>query len=114
MELGLACKVALVTGGSKGIGFACAALLHEEGARVAICSRSKVNLAAAQASIGNVFTVAADLRRDEDALRVVEAVENEMGPIDILVNSAGAATRHPPDELSPAKWRAAIDATFFT
>jgi NAD(P)-dependent dehydrogenase (short-subunit alcohol dehydrogenase family) len=114
MELGLACKVALITGGSKGIGFACAALLHEEGARVAICSRSKVNLAAAQASIGNVFTVAADLRRDEDALRVVEAVENEMGPIDILVNSAGAATRHPPDELSPAKWRAAIDAKFFT
>jgi len=45
---------------------------------------------------------------------MVDAVEREIGPIDILVNSAGAARRTPPDDLDPAAWHAAMDAKFFT
>ena len=45
---------------------------------------------------------------------MIDAVENRLGPVDILVNSAGAASRTPPDELTPARWRAALDAKFFT
>jgi NAD(P)-dependent dehydrogenase (short-subunit alcohol dehydrogenase family) len=45
---------------------------------------------------------------------MIDAVEREIGPIDILVNSAGAARRTPPDDLDPSAWRAAMDAKFFT
>ncbi|MEA2758924.1 MAG: hypothetical protein QOH65_1537 [Methylobacteriaceae bacterium] len=45
---------------------------------------------------------------------MIDAMEREIGPIDILVNSAGAAKRTPPDDLDPAAWRAAMDAKFFT
>ncbi|MEA2832293.1 MAG: hypothetical protein QOG66_495, partial [Methylobacteriaceae bacterium] len=48
------------------------------------------------------------------AARMIDAMEREIGPIDILVNSAGAAKRTPPADLDPAAWRAAMDAKFFT
>jgi NAD(P)-dependent dehydrogenase (short-subunit alcohol dehydrogenase family) len=67
MDLGLQGKVVLVTGGSKGIGLACAAAFAAEGARVAIASRDAAHLAAAAAKLHaaghGVFTHAADLRR---------------------------------------------------
>jgi NAD(P)-dependent dehydrogenase (short-subunit alcohol dehydrogenase family) len=114
MDLGLSGKAALVTGGSKGIGLACAELLAKEGCRVAITSRDRGNLDAAAKRIGGCFAHAADLIFDEEAARVVDAVEREIGPVDILVNSAGAAKRTPPDDLDAGAWRAAMDAKFFT
>jgi NAD(P)-dependent dehydrogenase (short-subunit alcohol dehydrogenase family) len=114
MDLGLSGKAALVTGGSKGIGLACAELLAKEGCRVAITSRDRGNLDAAAKRIGGCFAHAADLIFAEEATRMVDAVEREIGPVDILVNSAGAAKRTPPDDLDPAAWRAAMDAKFFT
>jgi NAD(P)-dependent dehydrogenase (short-subunit alcohol dehydrogenase family) len=48
------------------------------------------------------------------AERAIDAVEAKLGPIDLLINSAGAAKRTPPDELGPADWRAAMDAKFFS
>ena len=114
MDLGLSGKIALVTGGSKGIGFACAELLAREGCRVAISSRERGNLDAAAARLGGCFVNAADLTSADEAARMIDAVEHEIGPIDILVNSAGAAKRTPPDDLDPAAWRAAMDAKFFT
>jgi NAD(P)-dependent dehydrogenase (short-subunit alcohol dehydrogenase family) len=107
------CRV-LVTGGSKGIGLACARAFLAEGARVAIASRSESNLAAARAALGQVTTVAADLGDAAAARAMVDRVEAELGPIDILVTSAGAARRTPPDELTAAAWRAAMDAKYFT
>jgi NAD(P)-dependent dehydrogenase (short-subunit alcohol dehydrogenase family) len=114
MELGLKGKVVLVTGGSKGIGFACAASFAAEGARIAICSRSRDNIDKASATLKETFGVVADLVDAVAAERVVETVEDKLGPIDILVNSAGAAKRTPPDELSPLVWRDAFDAKFFS
>ena len=114
MELGLKDKVVLVTGGSKGIGLACASSLAAEGARIAICSRSRDNIDKAAARLKGAFGVVADLVDAAAAERVIEAVEARLGPIDILVNSAGAAKRTPPDELKPAIWREAFDAKFFS
>jgi NAD(P)-dependent dehydrogenase (short-subunit alcohol dehydrogenase family) len=114
MELELKGKVVLVTGGSKGIGLACALGFAAEGARIAICSRSRENIDKASAGIKEAFGVVADLVDAVAAARVIETVEDRLGPIDILVNSAGAAKRTPPDELSPAVWRDAFDAKFFS
>jgi NAD(P)-dependent dehydrogenase (short-subunit alcohol dehydrogenase family) len=114
MDLGLSGKTALVTGGSKGIGLACAELLAQEGCRVGITSRDRANLDAAATRVQGCFVHAADLISAEDAARMIDAVEREIGPIDILVNSAGAAKRTPPNDLDPAAWRAAMEAKFFT
>ena len=114
MDLELQGKNVLITGGSKGIGLACAKAFAAEGANVAIASRSETNLSAARSVLPQAFTVAADLVESGDANRVVATVEERLGPLDILVNSAGAARRTPPDELTPSAWRAAMDAKYFT
>jgi NAD(P)-dependent dehydrogenase (short-subunit alcohol dehydrogenase family) len=118
MELNLNNKVVLITGGSKGIGLACARGFLAEGARVAITSRNKDNLEAAKTSIAKdgyvVFTHAADLVDPNAAINLASTVESTLGPVDILVNSAGDAQRATPQELSATHWRAAMDAKYFT
>ncbi len=114
MNLALNGRVALVTGGSKGIGLACAKTLLAEGARVAIVSRDPANIASALAKLPGAEGVAADFGDAASALAAIDEVERRLGAIDILVNSAGAARRTPADELTPADWRAAMDAKFFT
>jgi NAD(P)-dependent dehydrogenase (short-subunit alcohol dehydrogenase family) len=113
MDLGLEGKVVLVTGGSKGIGLACALAFAAEGARIAICSRSRENVDQAGAKLKDALGVVADLADAVAAERVIDTVEDRLGPIDILINSAGAAKRTPPDDLNPAIWREAFDAKFF-
>src|SRR3972149_5888608 len=94
MELGLQGRVALVTGGSKGIGRACAAGLAAEGCRLALCARGAEGLARVAADLGakgaEVLTVAADLAEPGAAGRVVEATVARFGRLDVLVNNAGA------------------------
>jgi len=107
------CRV-LITGGSKGIGLACARGFLAEGAQVAITSRSEANLSNARTSLGQVLTVAADLADAAAARGMIDRVEAELGAIDILVTSAGAARRTAPDDLNPGAWRAAMDAKYFT
>jgi len=118
MDLGLKNRVVLITGGSKGIGLACAKAFLAEGAKVAIASRSKVNLVAAERQLKTgdeaILKVATDLLDPANARRMVGEVEQGLGPIDVLVNSAGAAKRTPPEELTPEAWRAAMDAKYFT
>jgi NAD(P)-dependent dehydrogenase (short-subunit alcohol dehydrogenase family) len=114
MELGLKGRIALVTGGSKGIGYACAKLLAEEGAKVGIVSRSPEHLAEAKASLAAeghaVATFAADLRDAAAAARMVEAAEAQLGPLDVLVNSAGAARRYAPETLDAQAYHDTMDA----
>jgi NAD(P)-dependent dehydrogenase (short-subunit alcohol dehydrogenase family) len=114
MNLDLRGQNVLITGGSKGIGLACARGFLAEGANLALTSRSEGNLANARSVLGKAVTVAADLTDAAAALDVVDRVERELGPVDILVNSAGAARRTAPDDLSPEVWRAAMDAKYFT
>jgi NAD(P)-dependent dehydrogenase (short-subunit alcohol dehydrogenase family) len=118
MELGLAGRTVLVTGASKGIGLACAAAFLREGARVAMVSRSRANLEAGIATLApsaaRPHAIVADLTRAEEAARAVEEAEAALGPLDVLVNSAGAARRYPPEELDAAAWHAAMDAKFFS
>ena len=118
MDLGLKDRVVLITGGSKGIGLACAKAFLVEGAKVAIASRSKVNLVAAERQLKadgyEVAKASGDLIDPANARRMVADVEQALGPIDVLVNCAGGAKRTPAEELTPEAWRAAMDAKFFT
>ena len=118
MELGLDGRAVLVTGASKGIGLACVHAFAAEGARVAMISRSRANLDAALAamppSAHRPVAIAADLVRAGDAKRAVDEAERALGAIDVLVSSAGAAKRYPPDELSAQAWHDAMDAKFFS
>jgi NAD(P)-dependent dehydrogenase (short-subunit alcohol dehydrogenase family) len=118
MDLGLDGKVVLITGGSKGIGLACVRSFAAEGSRVAIASRSDANLATAARALRrdgiDVFTVAADLVDATQAGTMAGKVEAALGPVDVLVNSAGAARRTPPAELTAEHWHAAMDAKYFT
>ena len=118
MDLGLEGQVVLVTGASKGIGFACAEAFAREGAKVALVSRSRANLDAALGRITGVahhpVAFAADLIDATQAARIVDEAEAALGPIDVLVNSAGAARRYPPAELNAQAWHAALDAKFFS
>jgi NAD(P)-dependent dehydrogenase (short-subunit alcohol dehydrogenase family) len=114
MDLGLKDKIVLVTGGSKGIGFAAAKAFLAEGARVAIASRSKENLDRACAACPGIEAFAADLTLPRAAEQLVDAVERRLGAIDVLVNCAGAAKRTGPDDLTPEAWRASMDAKYFS
>lgn len=118
MDLELTGKTILITGGSKGIGLACARGFAAEGARVAIASRDAANLETASRRLRDdgveVVTVRADLKDPDQAARMVQEAEAALGPVDVLVNSAGAAQRTPPDELTPAHWHAAMEAKYFT
>jgi NAD(P)-dependent dehydrogenase (short-subunit alcohol dehydrogenase family) len=108
----------LVTGASKGIGFACAQAFAHDGARVAMVSRSRGNLDSALARLGDVahrpIAIAADLADAQAAARALDEAEAALGPIDVLVNSAGAAKRHAPEDLTAQAWRDAMDAKFFS
>jgi NAD(P)-dependent dehydrogenase (short-subunit alcohol dehydrogenase family) len=114
VELGLKGKVVVVTGGSKGIGLACAQAFLAEGARVAIVSRSAANLESAARGLSGVVCVAGDLTDPAAAQDMVRQTESALGPIDVLVNSAGAARRYLPEDLNAQAWHAAMDAKYFT
>ena len=117
MDLQLKDKVVLITGGSKGIGRGCAEAFFKEGAKVAIVSRGEANLKKAEEMLAakgvKVFSFAADLSKAENALSCVAAVEKALGPIDILVNSAGAAAHHPMHEMTMEDWHQGIDSKYF-
>ena len=114
MELHIAGKHALITGGSKGIGRAAAELLAEEGVDVTLVARDPMALAAAAHAVRErrqvkVVTISADLSEESEVLRVAA----EAGPVDILVNNAGAI---PPGSLLTVDnetWRKAWDLKVF-
>lgn len=114
MDLALTNKTILITGGSKGIGLACARSFLAENARIAICSRSQTNINQALTQLPGAIGFSADLTNPDEAAAMVAAVTAKLGPIDILINSAGAARRTPPEELTPAAWAAAMAAKYFS
>ena len=115
MDLQLQGKHVLITGGSRGIGLACAREFLREGCRVSLVGRDPGHMESARAALGGeVRGFCADLRDPAAALRAVDDAEAQQGPIDILVNSAGAAKRTPYAELEPQAWHDAMQSKFFT
>jgi 3-oxoacyl-[acyl-carrier protein] reductase len=126
MNCGLHGKVALVTGGSYGIGRAIALALADEGCRVAICARGQPRLDATVADLRakgvEALGVVADAAKPDDIGRVMDAVAAAWGGVDILVNNVGGGggrELRPVEEIPDAQWvgayeRNALAATRFT
>ncbi|GAA0707447.1 SDR family oxidoreductase [Dyella marensis] len=118
MDLGLTGRVVVITGASKGIGLACAAAFLREGATVVGVSRSVEHLQAARRQMQEqglaLHVEPADLADSVAAQVVMERIEDDHGPIDVLVNCAGAARRTPPAELDAQALHASMQAKYFT
>ncbi len=97
MDLGIAGKRALVTGGTHGIGLATAMALAAEGCHVAICSRTAARLEQARARLAatavEVLAIPADAQADGDIHRVMDEIDRQWGALHILVNNVGGGGR---------------------
>jgi 3-oxoacyl-[acyl-carrier protein] reductase len=113
VELGLKGKVAVVTGGTEGIGRATALRLAQEGARVAVCGRRQEMLDQTAAELkghgADALAVAADMSKAVDVERFIKAVIARFGRIDILVNNAGTSARGKFLEVDDAAWSTDLD-----
>ena len=113
MDLGLVGRVAIVTGGSDGIGRATAIALARDGARVAICARREDVLERAAETIrdetgGEVLAVRCDVTDAAQVNAMVERVVEQWGGVDILVNNAGTSAAHPFEDVTDEIWDADI------
>ena len=114
MELGLTGKVALVTGGSEGIGKATARVLVREGAKVAICARREDVLQRAVSELGNdVLGVRCDVTVPGDVTSLIAQVIARFGRLDVLVNNAGTAAAGRFEDLGDDAWAADLDLKLY-
>ena len=117
MDLKLSGKVAIVTGGSQGIGRATAMALAREGASVVVAARGKELLETVAADIraagGKVAAVPTDVSRLEDCQRLVAAALEAFGRVDILVNNAGTSATGEFESVTDATWQADFDLKLF-
>lgn len=113
MDLGLSGRVAVVGGGSKGLGRACADALAREGARLVICSRNAAELEAAAAEIrqatgAETLAFPADLSQAEDVDALVEAAVAHYGRLDVVVANSGGPPAGRPMSATEEAWAQAI------
>jgi 3-oxoacyl-[acyl-carrier protein] reductase len=120
MDLGLAGRVAIVTGGSRGLGLAAAHALIAEGANVVVCARgadalkrATESLQRAAASGARAAMAVADVSTDAGVTSVVDAAVREFGGIDVLVNNVGLAKGADIEATTDADWQEAFDQTLF-
>ena len=103
-------KVALITGGSRGIGRAIAELFMKEGAEVVITSKNQKQLQQTSQEIGNSFFVVGDVRNENDVKNVIDKTIKKFGRIDILVNNVGVLPKMKPlDKITEKEWNESID-----
>ena len=119
MDLGLKNKTALVTGASRGLGFATALALAREGCRVAINSRDAAKVKAAAEKIARetgtqVIGVAGDVTVAEAPATLVAQTVEALGGLDILVTNAGGPPPGPFDSFDEAAWQKAVDGSFMS
>lgn len=105
---------AIVTGGSKGIGYAIAEALARANADVVLCARNADELAEAVEALdpmgsGRVLGVRCDMRVEGDVRRLVDYTAGELGRLDVLVNNAGVGRFAAVDELTPEDWHTVIE-----
>ena len=114
MELGVRGKVAVITGGSEGIGKATAQILAAEGALVAICARTAEKLETAVADIRaatgvEVLAIPTDVTRAEDLERLVATVTERLGTPTLLVNNAGTSAAGSFAAVTEERWESDLD-----
>ncbi|UZX14724.1 SDR family oxidoreductase [Thermus sp. PS18] len=102
-------KVALVTGGSRGLGLEAALALKEAGAKVAVLARRASFFEEAKKHLGEALYLEGDVRDEERLLEVVDQVERELGPLTILVNAAGISWGAPSWEMPVEKVREVLE-----
>ena len=107
-------RVAIVTGGSRGIGLAIARALVAEGVQVAVTGRNEAHLGAARPSIeaagpGAVETLRADVRRADDVQRAIDATVARFGGLDIVINNAGMGVFASVSAMTTAQWTEVIE-----
>src|SRR6266852_4332515 len=121
MDLGLAGRRAVVTGGSKGLGKAIATELIAEGAAVTICARNSAELEATAAELtklaagtGSVVAMACDVTEPDQVTALIEFAASAMGGLDILVNNAGGARPGQFGTLTDDDWHADVEVKLFS
>ncbi|MEJ2215683.1 MAG: SDR family oxidoreductase [Gemmatimonadota bacterium] len=103
-------QVAVVTGGTKGIGRAIAEALHDAGARVVVGARTEADVRAAESDFGGrALGVVCDVRVQDDCERLIAGAVDAFGRLDILVNNAGVGVFGDVETLSPERWRTVIE-----
>lgn len=110
-------KTVLITGGSRGLGLELARQLAEEGANIAICARDADELDRAQSELQqygiDVFAEVCDITDKGQVERLVEAVRQAVGPVDVLINNAGTIIVTPYEHATEDDFRDAMDVNFW-
>lgn len=110
MVLKLKGKVAIITGGSRGIGFETAKIFSENGASVVITSSNRQKLENAANQLTNTIPISADITKEEEVKMVVEETVKKFGKLDILVNNAGIFPKIKQlHEISELEWNKVLD-----
>lgn len=113
MDLGLSGKIAIVTGGAKGIGAGICRCLVQEGATVVVNTHSNDEMSQAfcaeLAEVGNVLAIQGDVSKEDDVSAIFKSAVDAFGRIDILVNNAGVTDGYPIDKMTLAQWRRVVD-----
>ena len=119
MDLGLKNKVAIIMGGTSGVGLKTAEMFLQEGARVAICGRDQKRMEAACqhllrfAPADQVFAQTCDVTSKEDVQRFIDGTAEHFGYVDILVNAAGQSVMGYFFDITDEQWRQQIDLKYF-
>ncbi|CAM3469586.1 SDR family oxidoreductase [Brevibacillus invocatus] len=119
MDLGLKNKVAIVMGGTSGVGLKTAEMFLQEGARVAICGRDQQRMESARehllqfAPAEQVFAATCDVTSKEDVQSFVDGAAASFGQVDILVNAAGQSVMGHFFDITDEQWRQQIDLKYF-
>lgn len=103
-------KIALVSGGSRGIGFETAKIFSENGATVIITSKNSQQLEDAAKKLTNTIPISCDIRKDQDVKKVVEKTIEGFGKLDILINNAGVFPKIKQlHEITEVEWNDVLD-----
>jgi 3-oxoacyl-[acyl-carrier protein] reductase len=118
MDLGFKGKVAIITGGSKGIGYETACKLVKEGAKVAICGRGEEALNKAVQSIyastgEKVLGIQADVSKKDDCIKLIDETVAHYGSLHILINNAGTSSAYAFEDVTEEMWEDDISLKLF-